>query len=76
MYVPELSVLVDRVKPVAILVALTSAFGMSAPCSSFTVPEIEPVICCAFEIETHATSRNIAANHDCTLRDLFQFHFI
>jgi hypothetical protein len=54
LYVPALSDVLARVSPVATLVALMLAFGTSAPCSSTTVPVMDPVICCAFEDETHA----------------------
>ena len=73
---PVLSVFADRVKPVATLVALTSALAMSAPCSSLMVPATEPVICCASKLETNAISNTIASNHDCRLRGFFRFHFI
>src|SRR6202021_413081 len=46
-YAPSAVVADDRESPVSTLVALTVAEVTTAPCVSFTVPEIVPVICCA-----------------------------
>src|SRR5882762_726140 len=48
-YAPS-AVVVDRESPVSTLVALTAAEITTAPCGSFTVPAIVPVICCAYAL--------------------------
>src|SRR5579872_655114 len=46
LYVPSEAVVTVRAAPVALLVMMTSAPGTTAPVSSITVPEMEPVGVC------------------------------
>src|SRR5262245_31915 len=71
-YWPDESVVAAREKLVSTLIAVTCAFGTTAPAVSLTVPEIVTVVTCAATLAAEATRIESSAKRrkrDCLLID-------